>query len=104
MKFSLAQPRHLEDICEITAQAKAQLKHMNLDQWQKGYPSQGIWENDIKIQQAWVALEGDLVLGVFAFQTTPIPLTGKSMENGCPTLPTPLCTEYVYPTGAKEKA
>ena len=77
MKFSLAQPRHLEDICEITAQAKAQLKHMNLDQWQKGYPSREIWENDIKAQQAWVALEGDLVLGVFAFQTTPDPSYGE---------------------------
>lgn len=73
MNFSLAQPHHLEKICEITVQAKNQLKNMELDQWQKGYPSREIWENDIKSQQAWVAIEGNLVLGAFAFQTTPDP-------------------------------
>ena len=73
MKFILAQQEHLEDMCRITEQAKSQLKAMNLDQWQKGYPSKSVWETDIAQQTAWLAVENDSVLGVFAFQITPDP-------------------------------
>lgn len=73
MEFSLAQPHHLEQICIITQQAKAQLKSMGLDQWQKGYPSKEIWETDIQNQMAWLAIEDDCILGAFAFQTSPDP-------------------------------
>lgn len=73
MDFILAQWKHLDIICRITAQAKKQLKNMGLDQWQKGYPSREIWESDIKQQSAWLAIDGDTVLGVFAYQTDPDP-------------------------------
>ena len=73
MEFLQAQLCHLKEICRITDEAKAQLKAMGLDQWQKGYPSQEIWENDIQRQSAWIALENGEVLGAFAYQTTPDP-------------------------------
>lgn len=71
MEFILAQQEHLEDMCRITEQAKAQLKGLGLDQWQSGYPSREVWENDIRNQAAWLAAEEGRVAGVFAFQTTP---------------------------------
>ena len=71
MEFILAQKEHLEEMCRITAEAKAQLRRLGLDQWQKGYPSREIWEEDIRNQMAWLAVEEAKVLGVFAFQTTP---------------------------------
>jgi len=71
MDFILAAAEHLNDLCRITDEAKAQLKMLGLDQWQKGYPSRDVWENDIMRQTAWVAVEGNQVLGAFAFQTTP---------------------------------
>jgi ribosomal protein S18 acetylase RimI-like enzyme len=71
MEFKLAQTEHLEEICRITAEAKAQLKRLELDQWQKGYPSREVWESDIQKQAAWVAVENGQVVGAFAFQTTP---------------------------------
>ena len=37
MEFLLAAPQHLEEMCRITDEAKAQLKRLELDQWQKGY-------------------------------------------------------------------
>lgn len=77
MKFELAQTKHLQEICLITEQAKAQLRSMGLDQWQKGYPSQAVWESDIALGSAWVAMEDKRVLGVFAFQTTPDPSYGE---------------------------
>ena len=71
MEFIIAESRHLEDMCRITEEAKAQLRGLGLDQWQKGYPSREVWVEDIKNQMAWLAVEDDKVLGVFAFQTTP---------------------------------
>lgn len=71
MKFILAEEKYLWDMCRITKEAKAQLYSLGLDQWQKGYPSKGVWEEDIRKKMAWLAVEEDKVLGVFAFQTTP---------------------------------
>lgn len=73
MEFIIAKPEHLETICTITEQAKAQLKALKLDQWQKGYPSREVWIHDILCEDAWLAVESDTVLGVFAFQTIPDP-------------------------------
>jgi len=50
MEIILAEQSHLEEICTITAQAKAQLKNLGLDQWQKGYPSREVWIQDLKDQ------------------------------------------------------
>lgn len=77
MEFILATSSHLEELCTITAQAKAQLKALGLDQWQKGYPSKEVWENDIKSEMAWLTVENGSVLGAFAFQTTPDPSYGE---------------------------
>ncbi len=73
MEFILAKEIHLEAMCAITQQAKAQLKRLGLSQWQKGYPSREIWAEDILNEMAWLAMDGDTVLGVFAFQITPDP-------------------------------
>ena len=73
MEFILAKETHLEAMCRITQQAKQQLKNLGLSQWQKGYPSREVWMDDIANKMAWLAVEGDAVLGVFAFQTTPDP-------------------------------
>ena len=35
MEFRIAREKDLERMCEITAQAKAGLKNLGLDQWQK---------------------------------------------------------------------
>lgn len=71
MEFVIAKEADLEAMCKITAQAKAQLRRLGLDQWQKGYPSKEVWEQDIIDEMAWLAVEEGQVLGVFAFQTTP---------------------------------
>ena len=77
MEFIKAQRKHLDEICHITDQAKAQLKSMGVDQWQKGYPSRQVWENDIACQSAWIAIDNEQVLAVFAFQTEPDPSYGE---------------------------
>ena len=51
MEFRIAREKDLERMCEITAQAKAGLKNLGLDQWQKGYPSREIWENVRKLSE-----------------------------------------------------
>ena len=71
MEFVLAAKEHLQALCEITEDAKAQLKRLGLDQWQKGYPSEAVWVSDIEKKITWVAVEHGEVLGAFMFQTAP---------------------------------
>jgi len=71
MDFIPATTEHLDEICRITDEAKAQLKGMGVDQWQRGYPSRDFWLQDIQIGRVWLATEDQQVLGAFLFQTTP---------------------------------
>lgn len=47
MEFRTASMEYIERMCEITEDAKRQLRGMGLDQWQKGYPSREVWLKDI---------------------------------------------------------
>lgn len=71
--FEIARQEHIADICKITEEAKAQLKKLGLDQWQKGYPSQQVWQEDVRVGRTWVVIENDKVIGAFAFETKPEP-------------------------------
>ena len=86
MEFIIARPEHIEKICEITADAKRQLKNLGLDQWQKGYPSREVWNQDIEAKCADLAVEEGVIQGAFAFQVTPDPsykvIEGKWLTDG----------------------
>ena len=62
MKFEVATSKYLDSICEITEQAKAQLRRIGIDQWQKGYPSREIWEEDIEIGRSYILTDEGKVL------------------------------------------
>ena len=71
MEFITAKPEHLDQICRITDQAKAQMRALGIDQWQNGYPNREGWISDIEKKDAWIAVEQDTVLGAFIFQKEP---------------------------------
>lgn len=71
MEFIVASPEHIDRMCEITDQAKRQLRGLGLDQWQKGYPSREVWLSDIREGCTYLAMEEGEILGMFAFQTVP---------------------------------
>lgn len=71
MEFILATTEHLDEVCRITDEAKAQLRRMGVDQWQRGYPAREFWLADIESKRVWLAVEGERVLGAFLFQTAP---------------------------------
>lgn len=73
MEFIKASYEHIDRMCEITEQAKRQLRGLGLDQWQKGYPSREVWTQDAKDGCTYLAVEDNEILGIFAFQTTPDP-------------------------------
>lgn len=81
-----ALPEHIDRMCEITDQAKSQLRGLGLDQWQSGYPNRGIWLADIQDGAAYLAAEKEEILGMFAFQTTPDPsyveIDGRWLTEG----------------------
>lgn len=51
MKIQQGKPFHLEEICQVMEQAKRRLKALGLDQWQKGYPSRAVWEEDLDLER-----------------------------------------------------
>lgn len=86
LEFQLATLETVERMCEITDQAKHQLRNLGLDQWQKGYPSREVWTQDAKVGCTYLAMEDGVVQGIFAFQTTPDPsyavIDGKWLTDG----------------------
>ena len=88
MEFTLAKQEHLPALCRIIADAKAQLKRMNVDQWQKGYPTEETWVGDIEKGISYVAVENGEVLGAFMFQTAPeaayAKIDGSWLTEGTP--------------------
>ena len=81
MEFIQAGEEHIERIWEITGMAKRQLKNLGLDQWQTGYPSLEICQQDVAEGMAYLAVEDGEILGAFAYQVTPDISYGE-IENG----------------------
>lgn len=70
MDIERAGEAQLGRICQITDQAKRQLRELGLDQWQQGYPSEDVWARDIAVGQAYTVLDdAGTVIGAFAFVT-----------------------------------
>ena len=67
MEFATAEARHLDGIVRIMNEAKAQLRGLGIDQWQYGVPNREMWEEDIRLKRAVVALEGGSPVGAFAY-------------------------------------
>lgn len=86
MEFITASYEHIDRMCEITADAKEQLRNLGLDQWQQGYPSREVWLQDVEDQCTYLAVEEGEIMGIFAFQTTPDPsyevIDGKWLTDG----------------------
>ena len=86
IEFRTARPEDLDRMCEITEQAKRQLRDLGLDQWQSGYPSREVWIEDIRQGCAYLAVEDGKLLGMFAFQSTPDPsyeaIDGRWLTDG----------------------
>lgn len=86
MEFIVASLEHIDRMCEITDQAKRQLKDLGLDQWQQGYPSREVWLTYIQEGCAYLAVEEGEILGMFAFQNTPDPsydvIDGRWLTDG----------------------
>lgn len=61
-----AEEGDLERIWEIVQQAKRQLAGLGISQWQKGYPYKETFAEDIRLGQAYVAVDGETICGAFA--------------------------------------
>lgn len=47
------------------------MANAGLDQWQNGYPNRSVWEQDIADGAAFVALDGDEVIGMYRYGNIP---------------------------------
>lgn len=86
MEIVVAEPQHVDAMCAITEQAKANMAAMGIDQWQCGYPNRAVWEADVAERAAYVALVDGRVVGVFRYADTPEPayetLEGEWLTSG----------------------
>lgn len=63
MQIRKAQQDDVQQMMVIVKQAQNDLKEMNVDQWQNGYPNESVLHQDIDLNKAYVA-EKDHVLGL----------------------------------------
>lgn len=71
MEIVIAQPEHVDAMCAITEQAKANMAAMGIDQWQCGYPNRAVWEADVAAGAAYVALDEGRIVAVFCYADEP---------------------------------
>ncbi len=68
MNIETATVGDIDQIEKIYADARAYMRENgNLEQWQGGYPSREIIENDINENRLYLVKEKDEILGVFCF-------------------------------------
>lgn len=68
MEIRHTEPADLPAIMEIYDCARAFMRsHGNLTQWNHGYPSQKVIEEDVQKGQSYVCVENGKVVGTFAF-------------------------------------
>ena len=73
MEFVIATAEHLDRMCDITDQAKRQLRGLDVNQWQNGYPCRETWVQDIADGCTYLAMEDGSVQGIFAYKEGPDP-------------------------------
>lgn len=66
MDFRLAKLSDVGRIIEIIADAQSFLKENGVDQWQNGYPTSAVFEDDIKNGSCYVAFEDEKIVGVIS--------------------------------------
>lgn len=81
LKIKQATAAHLCDVTEIFAQARAAIAALGIDQWQDGYPSMTVLQEDVARKAAFVLCQNQHVQGYFALMTTPDP-TYKIIKDG----------------------
>ena len=68
-----AETADIPRILEIVADARDSLARHHVDQWQGDYPDKARFEEDIRIGQCFVLLDGDDIPGFFVLSTEPEP-------------------------------
>lgn len=60
--------KYINDVMNIISQAKKYFKENNIDQWQDGYPNEISICNDIDLNNSYVLIDDDKILGTMYFR------------------------------------
>lgn len=80
MQIRLANPNDLPHIMDIIHEAQAYLAHKKVDQWQNGYPSQNIMQQDIDNLESFIIHDKDEIVATTMFTTNKEP-TYQNIEG-----------------------
>lgn len=85
MIFRKSNYKDIDKILKIIENAKIEMKKLNLDQWQNGYPNRNVIENDVKNGISYV-LEQNQIIGTVALsfekEKSYSQIEGKWITNG----------------------
>lgn len=66
MTIRKTKAKDIEDVLKIYEEARGTIKALGIDQWQNGYPSREVLEDDILKSRSYVVLSEDEIAGTFA--------------------------------------
>ncbi len=66
MKIRITKTSDLDSLMPIFDEARQTIAALGIDQWQKGYPSRAVVEEDIALGQSFCVADGERVVATFA--------------------------------------
>ena len=85
MEIIKATASHAEAMLELFSEARATIAALGIDQWQNGYPSREVVEEDIALSRAYAVMDDGARCGTFVLIEDGEPTYDKIFEGHWPT-------------------
>lgn len=85
MEIIKATASHAEAMLELFSEARATIAALGIDQWQNGYPSREVVEEDIALSRAYAVMDDGALCGTFVLIEDGEPTYDKIFEGHWPT-------------------
>ena len=85
MEIIKATASHAEAMLELFSEARATIAALGIDQWQNGYPSREVVEEDIALSRAYAVMDDGALCGTFVLIEDGEPTYDKIIEGHWPT-------------------
>ena len=65
MEITRAKSRNINELIDLFSEARETISRLGIDQWQNGYPSKEIIEEDIELNRLYVVMSDNKLCGTF---------------------------------------
>ena len=81
MKIQISNTNDINSISDIFDEARQTIALLGIDQWQNGYPSTEVIEEDIRLKRSYCIKDNDVLCGTFVIITDGEPTYDKIYEG-----------------------